>query len=272
MIDIPEFETKKELLDFLVENQKTITAQKKAILKHADGVSHMSSLFDKNDNAIKANEPIEPTTDQLKVRVVINTTNLLDSHMDVHIPNLWKKSLSENKMGMHLQEHRMSFDKIISDGKELKAYTKNYNWSELGYDFSGKTQALVFDSTIKKNRNEFMFDQYAKGFVRNHSVGMRYVKLVFCVNDESYGAEYEAWEKYYPQIVNPEVADKKGYFWAVTEAKFIEGSAVPIGSNWATPTLDNNLKIEPSDHSKQNNEPQDSTQIGKFLIDNFNLK
>ncbi|KKK49589.1 hypothetical protein LCGC14_3133520, partial [marine sediment metagenome] len=42
-------------------------------------------------------------------------------------------------------------------------------WSELGFDFEGQTQALVFESTIKKERNEFMFKQYAKGFVKNHS-------------------------------------------------------------------------------------------------------
>ena len=31
-----------------------------------------------------------------------------------------------------------------------------------------------------------------------------------------------------------------GYFWAVTEAKYLEGSAVPFGSNVMTPTLNNN--------------------------------
>ena len=58
------------------------------------------------------------------------------------------------------------------------------------------------------------------------------------VNDEDYGAEFEAWEKYYPMIANKAEADRAGYFWAVTEATEIEGSAVPLGSNSATPTLE----------------------------------
>jgi hypothetical protein len=37
--------------------------------------------------------------------------------------------------------------------------------------------------------------------------------------------------------VNPEVANDYGYFWAVTTAKYVEGSAVVFGSNSATPTL-----------------------------------
>jgi len=106
-----------------------------------------------------------------------------------------------------------------------------------------------------------MFLQYANGYVKNHSVGMRYVQLVFCVNDYNFGAEFEAWEKYFPMIANKEAAEEKGFFWAVKEAKVIEGSAVPLGSNWITPTLDNNAKQKPSeDTSKQNNEPPEGTQ------------
>ena len=72
-------------------------------------------------------------------------------------------------------------------------------WKELGFPrIKGETQALIFKSIAEKARNEFMFEQYAKGFVKNHSVGMQYVKLVLCINDEDSGAEYEAWEKYYP--------------------------------------------------------------------------
>jgi hypothetical protein len=36
------------------------------------------------------------------------------------------------------------------------------------------TEALVFNVEIDKDRNDFMFNQYAKGYVKEHSVGMRY--------------------------------------------------------------------------------------------------
>jgi hypothetical protein len=37
-----------------------------------------------------------------------------------------------------------------------------------------------------------MFNQYAKGYVKEHSVGMRYVKLELAVNSDS---KYDAEEK-----------------------------------------------------------------------------
>ena len=251
---IPDFNTKKELFEFLIENKQTLIAQKKAEIKHADGVL-FGIVTDKSANKAVGNE------NEAQVKAIINTTNLMDSHKDVHIPGLWAKSLKENKNIMHIQEHKMSFDTIISDGVDLKAFTKEYKWKELGYAFEGSTEALVFDSTVKASRNPFMLKQYRDGNVKNHSVGMQYVKLVLCINDEDSGAEYEAWEKYYPMIANKSTADGYGYFWAVKEAKVIEGSAVPIGSNFATPTLD--IK-EPLEGTQK--EPSKDTQRKTVFI------
>ena len=265
LFDEGKFKTRKELFDFLIENQDSIIAQKKAVMKEADCVFFSptaTTTVNLKDQAEKSNDPIDfENLDEIKVIAIINTTNLMDSHLDVHIPGLWTKSLKENKSLMHLQEHKMAFDKIISDGNKLRAYTKTYSWGELGFDYEGDTEALVFESTIDKKRNEFMFKQYASGYVKNHSVGMRYVQLVLCINDPDYGAEYEAWEKYFPMIANKETAEDRGYFWAVKEAKAIEGSAVPVGSNFATPTLENNAKsLEPSkDTLKEINEPSKDT-------------
>ena len=238
-----EFATKKELFKFMVENKDKLIAQKKAVKKEVDCAVIVKPIlvFDPKLAANKADgDIIDPVNlDSLKVVVVINTTNFMDSHSDVHLPGLWNKSLKDNRMIMHLQEHDMEFDKIISDGDNLKAYTKRFKWSELGYSYKGETEALIFESEILRKRNEYMLNQYANGWVRNHSVSMYYVKMDFAINDEDYPNEFEAWNKYYPQIANPEVADEKGHFWYVLEAKCVEGSAVPLGSNTATPTLDN---------------------------------
>lgn len=254
------FKSKKELFEFLVTNQKTLIAQKKAITKHSDGTPFVSMVVSK-----AGNEPITDDVKSLKILAAINTTNFMDSHKDVHLPGIWTKSLKENKSIMHLQEHSMTFDKIIADGKDLKVSAQTYEWDELGYDYKGTTEALIFESTVKESRNKFMLNQYKQGNVKNHSVGMRYVKLILCVNDEEYSTEFEAWEKYYPEIANKAEADHSGYFWAVKEAKVIEGSAVPIGSNSATPTLDNNMKVEPV-QATQKTEPSDDTQINEFKI------
>lgn len=250
---VPEFDTKKELFGWLVTNKKLLVASKTNVIKEADCIEYMPSL--KINNAIES-KAATTATNEIQAKLVLNTTNWMDSHSDVHIPGLWAKTLSENKSIYLLQEHRMEFNKIISD--EVKATVSNKTFRELGFDFDGTTQALIFDATIKSDRNPFMYNQYKNGWVKNHSVGMRYIKIVMCIDDSEYGAEFEAWEKYYPMVANKEQCKDKGYFWAVTEAKLIEGSAVPIGSNVVTPTLEINEKA--ASDSTFNIEPLISTQ------------
>lgn len=248
LIDKSKFSNNKEIIKFIIENKQQLIAQKKAVTKHADGFSFNTykNSIRSNDAIHKGNSPILNPSDEINVLAVINTTNWFDSHEDVHIPGIWNKTLQENKNILHVQEHKASeFDKIIASKEDLSVYTKSFLWSELGYNIQGNTEALVFDSKVKKSRNAYMHEQYAKGYVDNHSVGMRYVKLVFCCNDSDFGAEYEAYQKYIQYVANKEDVETNGYFWAVTEAKLIEGSAVPLGSNIITPTLQNN-KQEPS--------------------------
>jgi hypothetical protein len=254
--DMPDFGTKKEKIKWLITNKERLIKMAKEQIKHADAIS-FSLAPNKVSGVSKANGGDNKT--EVTVKAVINTTNLMDGHDDVHLPGLWDKSLNENKMIMHLQEHQMRFDKIISDMDDLKAYVKFFSWNELGFSYEGQTQALMFDSNVIQQRNPFMFDQYRKGYVKNHSVGMRYVKLILAVNDEDWGAEYEAWEKYYKEIVNKERADEKGYFWVVKEAKVIEGSAVPLGSNWATPTVSVKNE-EPPEGTPDKSQPSEDTE------------
>ena len=238
-IKFPEFASIKDRNKWLIENKERLITAKKAEIKKADGVP-FGVIADLDDAQVIEKGQAEDDDEKTEVRVkaIINTTNIMDSHNDVHFPGLWNKSLKENGLIMHVQEHKLEFDKIISDGPDLNAYAKTFNWRSLGFAFPGTTEALVFDSNVLKERNEFMFNQYRKGRVRNHSVGMQYVKIFLAVNDDEYGAEFEAWEKYIGQIVNAARAEEIGYFWGVKEARVIEGSAVPAGSNYATPTLE----------------------------------
>lgn len=247
MTDLSKYTTKEELFNFLHSNKDMLMSEKKFDLKRSDAVNNDVLYYADNNNAYKeVSKPMDllsKTT--LKVQSVINTTNILDSHGDVHINGLWNKSLKEQKNLYLLREHKMSFDNIISDN--VAASTKIIKWSDIGFDYKGDTEALIFISEIDRERNEFMFKQYAKGWVRNHSVGMRYVRLFLAINseDQEYKEEKEVWDKYYHIIVNKETAMDQGYFWAVTEAKVVEGSAVPIGANQATPTQSVKF-IEPS--------------------------
>jgi len=225
-----EYATKEEMFKALVENKDSIIAQKKMQTKEADTVS-----FVINTNVSKENN-VPSGASKMTAKLVINTTNVMDSHSDVHLKGIWNKSLKEQRSLMLLQEHQMKFDKIISD--DVKASVDVMTWKELGSSLEGNTEALIFDVGIDK-RNSFMFGQYAKGYVKNHSVGMRYVKIDMAINSSEKWAveEKEVWDKHIDEVANKADAEEQGYFFAVSEAKIIEGSAVPIGSNTITPTL-----------------------------------
>lgn len=240
--EIPQFKDQKALKAFLVENEELLIASRKSTIKEAAGFYAAPSLLLDEvvlGGAMKAEDKTSKLLDKdvLQAKAAINTTNMFDSHKDLHIPGMWDKSLKENKNAMHLEEHQRSFKNIIASGSDVKAYVETKTWKSLGYNFEGKTEVLTHDVNIRKERHAYMHEQYAKGYVNNHSVGMQYVKILLAVNDEDDYPEYkEIWDKYIDLGINKAKAEEWGYFWAVTEAKYIEGSAVPMGSNHLTPT------------------------------------
>ena len=264
MITIPDYSDKGQLIDWLISNKTALIAQKKAMVKQADAISYNPYLITDKGEVVKADiNAIPQESTKIKVRSIINTTKLFDSHGDVHIDQLWNKSLKETKDHYLVNQHDFSFEGIISD--EVKAFAKQYTWAELGYTFEGQTQALVFDSVIDKAESPDMFDRYAKGKVKNHSVGMRYVKVAMAVNDDRYKEEFAVWEKYIDQVANLSDVMDAGYFFAVTEAKVIEGSAVVKGSNYATPTMSIESKTDAEPLKDTPVEPDNSTQLLEAL-------
>lgn len=266
-----KFNTQKELFNYLTENKSFLIAEKKVNKTYAEAVVNHTLQV---DGAAKSTNIADVKGNELKVKLVLNTTNVMDSHSDVHIDGIWNKTLQEQKNLYLLQEHQMKFENVITD--KVNASVSNMNWMEVGVNAIGKTQALIFDATIDKSRNPFMFEQYAKGYVKNHSVGMVYQKLELAINDNSneFKAEKAVWDKYINNIVNKTQVEEQGYFWAVKEAKLIEGSAVLVGSNKITPTLSVSDKSEPEQSTHKNNVPEQSTQNKeqiKQLITNFNF-
>ena len=241
ILDKSQFANAKEIRAYLSKYGADILAAKRASMKYADGCG--GYILDMKTGSDKS-EPDAPAADpnRMNRKCVINTTNLFDSHEDVHINGLWDKDLSKSAERDLLQEHKNSFANVIAHG--VKAYTQDMDFADLGVGFSGKTQALIFDADLERGDNPLMFEKYEKGRVKQHSVGMRYVKLCLAIDDKDEKQEYANWQTYYPLIANG--ADiKDGYFFAVTEAKIMEGSAVLRGSNFATPTLPAGSKSVP---------------------------
>lgn len=261
-----KFANKEELFAFIQKDKNNINRlinEKKSMIKYADAVTYSPSPeYIKREGIKEAGivDKAETTLveGEIMVRAIINTTNIMDSHVDVHLPGIWKKSLSENKYILHLQEHQRTHDHVISDN--VTAYTKNLTWQSIGYPYEGTTQALVFDSVVSEDRNEFMYEQYSKGWVKQHSVGMRYVKVYLCCDSkDEWAINYkENWDKYIDQVVNKDDVINEGYFYAVVEAQVIEGSSVVFGSNSATPTIS---ITTPKENIKEEAEQITSTEI-----------
>lgn len=275
---IGDFVSKEDFFRYIKDNKSKIVSEKKSAIKYADAIDFINvKAIEKSEFAIKENTPIDISDNGIITRnLVINTTNYLDSHLDVHIPNLWKKSISENPTTYLLKSHLRDFEYVITDS--AIPYVKNMNWTDLGLNSEGKTQALIFKAEISRDRNEFMYEQYLKGYVKQHSVGMKYINIFFCVNsdDRYFIEEKKNWDKYYNEIVNKEIADKEMCFWAVTEAKLIEGSAVLFGSNPITPTLSKNkssyTQDEPLDTTKNRNSREitiEKEKLEKILKEQF---
>ena len=269
---IPDFKTIEERFEWLRANKRLLITAKKSAIKFSDPVSHIGTEEETGLYAAKALTKIPQDFTVLNVKAAINTTNIMDSHSDVHIPGLWSKSLKERKDLYLIKEHKLAFENIISD--EIKASAQSMTWKELGYNYEGKTEVLVFDATIEKERNPYMAEQYAKGRVKQHSVGMQYVKLFLCLNSESkFDQEEKAnWDKYISQVANRKDAEAQGYFWAVTEAKAIEGSAVPLGSNYATPVIsitgDESKTLNPAGQTTES-EPLQLGKIAEAIKQSF---
>lgn len=262
-----EFTSKEDMFKALAENKSAIIALKKAAVKFSDGFDFGYVESTDKEEVIKANAPIiNPDLSELKVKVVMNTIGIYDSHGDVHIKDIWKRTLSHSNKKLHLQEHKRSFEAVISNDAE--AYVKTVSWKSLGAEYEGSTQALIFETVVKASRNPVMFEQYKNGWVNNHSVGMQYVELHMCINsEERWSEDYKKnWDKYIDFVVNKEDVEASGYFWAVTEAKLVEGSAVLFGSNFITPTLENNMKNELDSPSEDNDPPQGTHEEQKEII------
>ena len=257
------FETKEDMFRFLKENKNFLISQKKMAVKLSDPFAFSFAINEKGET-IKTTGVSPEEINTIRVKAVINSTNIYDSHGDVSINGSWNRTAKNSKNIYLLKEHKMSFENIISDEVDIRV--EKFNWKDLGFNYLGETECLVFYATLKKERNPYMFEQYAKGYVKEHSAGLRYIQLELAINSQAeWDAEEKAvWDKYYNDIVNKEDVDEYGYFWAVTEQKIIEGSAVVKGSNFATPTI----FVEPvTDTSTAKKDSDNSTP--KSVIENY---
>jgi hypothetical protein len=216
---------------YIVKNKLAIIQEKKSIPKMAD----VATYLEKIEEAEKA-FLYENGDGVVKRTIVANTYLWKDSHDDVHMPGLFSKSIQERGTRIpHLHDHEFKMSARV--GRLLSISEQPMKWTELGVQKKGTTTVLLAESQIEKELNSSIYKEYLTDSVDQHSVAMQYVKMDLAVNDDEYSEEFKVWQSVFPQLGNPEEAEKDGYFWVVREAKLIEISAVLLGSNVLTPTL-----------------------------------
>lgn len=242
------FKTQKDLFKYLVEEKEEVLAQKKSIIKRAEGgLSMMLPVEQIEQFTTKGIKPVYENDKEagiLKRTIVANTYWWMDSHSDVHLG----KGDDENGKAVFTNtiknrtnrifptnQHDQSLDGKI--GKTLALYESAISWRALGVGKTGMTEALFADAQIEKERNERRYKDYLNNEIDQHSVGMRYIDVQTAVNDEEYPKEFSLYQKYISKIGNRSVAERQGFFFPVAEGFLAEYSAVRDGSNELTPTL-----------------------------------
>lgn len=226
-----KFTDKMDQTRFIKEKLHELKEIKKAEYKTKSEPLLKSDLFSKEFKP----EIEDITGDFIEVKTVINTTNVIDSHLDLHMPEIWNKTVKDNPYSHHLKQHERQFESVIS--KRAKSFNENTNFNKLGLNKDFKTVANINQFILNREKMPFMFDAYKNGDVEQHSVGMMYVNLDIAIYDEESQKNMDFFNEMKAKAVNPEVADEYGFFWVIYEANKREGSAVVFGSNSITPTL-----------------------------------
>ena len=247
-----EFKDKAELFAALKENKQLLIDSKKAAVKFSDGILSKGIKLDSKKFDIPDG----------KIAAVINTTKYLDSHNDLHVDGIWSRSVSDNQGKLYyVSDHNLEVGSVIVYPGNLEVKLMDLSWSELGADFAGKTQALVYLFEEKDIVSEAARQAIERKAPVQNSVRMQYVNYSLAMDspDADFKEEKAEWDEFFPMVANKERAVEMGYFWVVKEAKiYKEGSMVLSGSNDITPM--NYGKSEPAVATPSHNEPPLGTQ------------
>lgn len=267
------YNNKKELFKALKENKQLIVDSKKS--KIYQGIEKGLSLKTKQESIIKTLDTIKDINiDSNYYYFVVNSSNILDTHMDVHLDKNWEKTIKEQQGKVYLVfDHELKRDEIIAMKEDIEMFTAYIPFSSLGFDYEGQSYCLIYKVKKDKIVNLQAKDWLEKGYSFEASVRMQYMDIVMCLDSdhEDDKKEKENFDKYYPEIANKKEFENIYYFWAVKQAKNVyESSLVMFGSNHVTGliTEDQEEKNEPSKDT-QNKEAAESTSNLLNIYQNF---
>lgn len=263
-VDLPGtiFNDYKELIKEVKKNKDIIIAEKKAqIYKSIDKGLAVSVNQEYINKQVQQTKSIE--LDSNYYYFVVNSSNFLDSHNDLHIEGNWEKSAKEQKgKCFFIFDHVLKRDEIIAMKEDIEMFTATIPFKALGKDFEGDTYCLIYKIAKNKIVNKQAKEWLDSGYSFECSVRMQYMDIELATNPEFDEDEKsnEFYNKYYSSIVNKNDFDKIPYFWIIKQAKnVLESSWVMFGSNGATGLIQEN-KSEAETLTPEKSEPSVDTQ------------
>ena len=258
-----EFASKEDLFKDLKANLPLIMDLKtKTYLSHEKGLAVKYTPLLVSKFSIDEQKALK--LDDSYYYVVMNTTKVLDSHEDLHINGLWKKSVQEKQFKNYVTaDHKLETLSIAVRKEHVEMFTAIVPFSALGYSYEGNTEALIYKFPKDKVQIPLIKEWLDSGDSIEGSVRMKYIKFLFCMdsNDPDDVEFKKNYDKYYDQIANKNDFDYIPYYFAILEASNEKESAlVPYGSNSVT---GNKLKKEEPTEVTPNIEAEKSLQIEK---------
>jgi hypothetical protein len=255
------FESKEALFSALKKNEaKLISLKKSQVYKsHEKGQLNFLNL-DKFNGTVKGIESAK----EGYIYPIISTVNYLDSHGDVHLKGSMNKTAKEQHgKVVYALDHKLQFDNIIAWQKDVNMFITNIDWTLVGKNYAGTTEALVFEINKESiSRKDVLNAIENKVSDFENSIRMVYHKISLAIdsNEKEHAENKTYFDARINEIANKEAAIEQGYFWGIEElAIHKEGSLVVAGgSNDATSIYAK--EIEAAFSTSKEEEPLLSTQ------------
>lgn len=260
------FESKELLFKDLQANKQEILDFKKAqILKSCDkdnATNFKPILLSKSLEQIKSFE-----VDNDYYYIAVNSTNILDSHSDLHVKGIWNKTVKEQQGKNYLvSDHKLEIDKVIAKSKDVEMFTAEVPFSTIGKEYDGTTEVLIYKVAKDKIINPLIKEWLDSGDEIQASVRMQYVSIDMALNSTDKRDVYEkkVYDEYIDKIANKSDFESIDYFFVVKDAKNVrESSLVLFGSNGATGLIQENKTDADIITPEIKEEPLQDTQIVK---------
>lgn len=255
-----EFNSKDELFKALSENENLIIDAKK---------SEIYKSFEKGLQVVTDQKQIEKVFNDAEKGIkfdpdyyyfVVNSSNILDSHNDMHVDGNWNKTKKEAQGKVYLVfDHSLKRGDIIAMAKDIELLTAKVPFSLLGKSYEGETYSLIYKVAKNKIINKEAKEWLEQGYDLQASVRMQYVKIdsAFNSTNPDYAKQKATFDEYYPLIANKENFESIDYFWVIKEAKNVmESSLVLFGSNPVTGRIDNKEQAKVTQVTEQSDDTQ----------------